>query len=279
MRSMPSEAQGAIWLPSCTAKCFSAPRQLLTSLPIQLPASTLRETTIPFWLTIVTMLPAGNPCIRSALLETFEPGSRCQDGNESTGAILERARDADDPASALISTPHVTDRELPAGQDLREERAVCGIDVSRSRCPDIGSIEGKYADMSDVVWQLALDLPSSASFVAMSLGSIGERLVQPDQKVLEIADVVVDLAGKNASFVDGLLNRRRLIALPLAPETAPDQGGERNHGGDHRGQKPRSNAPQQPSLPAAQICLPIKRLLRSRGRPNQLPIRRLSTIA
>jgi hypothetical protein len=93
------------------------------------------------------------------LLETFEPGSRCQDGNESTGAILERARDADDPASALISTPHVTDRELPAGQDLREERAVCGIDVSRSRCPDIGSIEGKYADMGDVVGQLAPDLP------------------------------------------------------------------------------------------------------------------------
>jgi hypothetical protein len=161
-----------------------------------------------------------------------------------------------------------TDRELLASRDLRDERAVCGIDVSRSRRSDIDSIEGKYADMSDVVGQLALELPEQRVIRRDIARIYGERLLQ--QKVPEIADVVVDLAGKNAGFVDGLLNRRRLTALPLALESAPDQGSERNHSGDRQGQKPRSNAPQHPSLPADRICLPFKRLLHPRGRPSCL---------
>jgi hypothetical protein len=65
--------------------------------------------------------------------------------------------------------------------------------------------------------QLALDLPEQRVIRRDIARIYGERLVQ--QKVLEIADVVVDLAGKNAGFVDGLLNRCRLTALPLALET------------------------------------------------------------
>jgi hypothetical protein len=54
----------------------------------------------------------------------------------------------------------------------------------------------------------------------------------------------------------------------LAPETGPDQGGEWNHGGDHQGQKTRSNAPQHPHSPADWNLLPTLRLSKNRLLPS-----------
>jgi hypothetical protein len=87
--------------------------------------------------------------------------------------------------------------------------------------------------------------------------------------------MVVDLSREHSGFVDGVRNRRRLIALPLAPKTGPDQGGEWNDGGNHQGQKTRSNAPQHPLSPADRICLPTSGRCTVRGRADSWPIYRL----
>src|SRR5882757_6076299 len=71
--------------------------------------------------------------------------------------------------------------------------------------------------------------------------------------------MVIDLSRQHSGFIDGLRYRRGLIALPLAPETGPEQRGEWRHGGDHQGQKTRSNAAQHLLPPANRFCLPSKR--------------------
>src|ERR1700730_497476 len=87
--------------------------------------------------------------------------------------------------------------------------------------------------------------------------------------------MVVDLSREYSGFVDGLRNRGRLIALPLAPKTGPEEGGEWNHAGNHQGQQTRSNAAQHPLPPVEEsACRPTAVARRGRAESVNLSARR-----
>src|SRR5258708_15489770 len=64
MRSTLSD-QSATSLASLAARCRATLSDLLRSRPTQLGPFSLCATTIPFSFTILTTLPAGNPCVLS----------------------------------------------------------------------------------------------------------------------------------------------------------------------------------------------------------------------
>src|SRR5713226_7116849 len=95
----------------------------------------------------------------------------------------------------------------------------------------------------------------------MGIGRICRyRPAQSAQQVVDIADIIVDLRGEQPRLIDRALDRCRLITLPLLPKAEPDQGGERDDGGEHQSEQLRSNAAKQHQFapsPKPRSCAPL----------------------
>jgi hypothetical protein len=54
--------------------------------------------------------------------------------------------------------------------------------------------------------------------------------------VLKIADVVIDLGGQQAGFIERARDCRRMVIPPLVPNTGADESREWNDRGKHQSQ-------------------------------------------
>ena len=62
------------------------------------------------------------------------------------------------------------------------------------------------------------------------------RMAEPAEKVLKIADMVVDLGRKRPGIIERALFRCRLGVLPLTPQTSSYESQKRDDGGEHQSQ-------------------------------------------
>jgi hypothetical protein len=132
----------------------------------------------------------------------------------------------------------LADRETVTAQDLAKMKTILAISP-RSPLPgrtDIVAVQREQGDAAHEIRQLCFDF-SQQTVVGAHIGGVGRHgAAEPCQKVLEIADVIVDLRGKHSRVMDGTLFRGRLSILPLTPETQADERQERSDGGEHKNQ-------------------------------------------
>src|SRR5881227_526651 len=90
--------------------------------------------------------------------------------------------------------------------------------------------------------------------VRSRIGRIGrDRPTEPDEEVIEVTDVIVDLRRNEPGFIEGAPDCRFLLAAPFLPETDRGQDDKRKDGGDHQPQQPRSYSARQHQLLATRI--------------------------
>ena len=95
------------------------------------------------------------------------------------------------------------------------------------RAPDVVACERKQCDAADEIWQFRLDPPQQGIICAHISRFARYGMAEPAQKMLKIADVIVNLCGKYLRIIERALLRRRLGVLPLTPEDRPPSEPER----------------------------------------------------
>ena len=180
-------------------------------------------------------------------LKMLDLDADAEHGRQPSVRGLERACDRCHPAAGGAAAHRVADGDaLPLRQKLTKIIAVADIGAAArgglERCPDVLAVGCRQQNVADVVGQLGLGAPQ-CRIVRLDVVRSGRYgLAQPDQKAVELADLVVDAGRQQAGFDQRASEGLGLVASPLVPKSTADESRERNNRGDHQSQKPRSNA-------------------------------------
>ena len=183
---------------------------------------------------------------REGFLKMLDLDADAEHGSQPSVRGLERARDRCHPTAGGAAVHRVADGEaLPLHQKLTEIIAVADIGAAArgglERGPDVLAVGCRQQNVADVAGQLGLGAPQ-CRIVRLDVVRSGRHgLAQPDQKAVELGDLVVDAGRQQAGFDQRASEGLGLVASPLVPKSTADESRERNNRGDHQSQKPRSN--------------------------------------
>jgi hypothetical protein len=106
----------------------------------------------------------------------------------------------------------------------------------RERRADVLAAKRRQQDVADIIGQFVLGVPKRRVICRNGVRAGRDRLAEAYQKVVELADLVVDARGQQTSVDQSACDRLGLVGSPLVPEATADERRERNDGGDHQAQ-------------------------------------------
>jgi hypothetical protein len=139
---------------------------------------------------------------------------------------------------------HFAHAEALTRKHVLEIGAVGRVEARALRDADIAAVEREHEEIADVAGQLALDVLQQGVVRGGLRGVERYGAAQSRHQRIEIAEMIVDLRGKQARLRDGAFGGGRAVAAPLRPKAAANERGERNDGREHESEQARSNATQ-----------------------------------
>ena len=183
---------------------------------------------------------------REGFLKMLDLDADAEHGSQPSVRGFERACDRCHPLPGGAALHRIADGDaLPFRQKLTEIVAVADIGATArsglERGPDVLAVGCRQQNVADIIGELGLGAPQ-CGIVRLDVVRSGRYgLAQPDQKAVELGDLVVDAGRQQAGFDQCASEGLGLVAPPLVPESTADESRERNNRGDHQSQKPRSN--------------------------------------